>query len=98
MILEGENKSRMNEQKEGSNNSEITLVSRLSGEDRMNKYTWIGGTGASPHITNSLEGIFDLSVSEGYVKVGDEQYINIKKIGKFRGIVTQKNGRSKILF
>ena len=79
MILKEEDKSRMNEQKEGSNNSEIALVSGVNGEDRMNKYTWIGDTGASSHITNSHEGMFDLSVSEGYVKVGDGQYINIKK-------------------
>jgi len=79
MILEEENKIRMNEKKEVSNNSEIALVSEGNGEDRMNKYTWIGDTGASSHITNSLEEMFNLSGSEGYVKAGDGQCINIKK-------------------
>jgi len=79
MILEEENKKRMNEPKECSNYSEIALVSGVNGEDRMNKYTWIGDTGKSSHIINSLGGMFDLSVSEGYVKVGYGQYISIKK-------------------
>ena len=51
----------------------------------------MGDTAASSHITNSLDGMFDLRPSNGHVKVGDGQFISIEKIGKFQGIVIQKN-------
>ena len=68
----------MKKQKNGSDKKEIALISGLNDKDRMNKNTWIGETGASSRITNFLEGMYDLNNSEGYVKVGDKQFIKIK--------------------
>ena len=70
------------------NSEEAALISSSSVSDCIDKYTWVLDTGASSHITNSLDGMFDLRPSDGYVKVGDGK----KKI---QGIMIQKNGRKE---
>ena len=77
------------------NPEESALISSFSVNDCIDKYMWVGETGASSHITNSLDGIFDLGPSNGHVKVGDGQFIPIEKIGKFQGNMIQKNGRKE---
>ena len=72
---------------------ESALISSFSVSDCIDKYTWVGDTGESYHITNSLDEMFDLRPSDGHVKVEDGQFISIEKIGKFQGIVIQKDGR-----
>ena len=74
---------------------ESALISSFSVNDCIDKYTWVGDTGASSHSTNSLDGMFDLRPSDGHIKVGDGQFISIEKIEKNQGIVIQKNGRKE---
>ena len=53
---------------------------------------WIADSGATSHMTNSLEGLFDVQDNTSGVKLGDGKLITSVKTGKLRGIIEQKDG------
>ena len=59
---------------------------------KMDHDVWIGDSGASSHMTNSLEGMIDLRNIKSYVTFGDSKRLEVTKIGTKQGIVIQKNG------
>ena len=60
--------------------------------DTITKMTWIGDTGATTHMTNSLDGLFDIQDTNSGVKVGNGAKLVVTKVGKMRGVIKQKNG------
>ena len=51
---------------------------------------WIADSGATSHMTNSLEGLFDVQDSTSGYKLGNGKLISSVKTGKLRGIIEQK--------
>jgi hypothetical protein len=53
---------------------------------------WLGDTGASTHMTNNDDGMFDCKKINSTIRVGDGKSIKATKIGKKRVAVIQKDG------
>ena len=60
--------------------------------DSIEKDIWVGDTGASAHMTCSLEGMYELKDYQGAVTVGGGDKLKVTKIGKKMGTVLQKDG------
>ena len=56
---------------------------------------WIGDTGASCHMTNSLEGLSDLKKASFEVTMGDGKSMITTQVGKWTGVAIQKDGKAK---
>ena len=63
--------------------------------DTFNKSTWIGDTGASCHVTNLADGMFETTDINEQVKVVNSTKMTATKIGKWRGVIDQKDGTKK---
>jgi hypothetical protein len=62
--------------------------------DIINNNTWIGDTGASSHMTNNDEGMFDTTiVQKQFINVGNGERLQVVKRGKKRCIIKQKSGK-----
>ena len=59
----------------------------------IDKDLWLGDSGASSHMTNSLIGMTDMENANGSVRFGNSQVLKVKKIGKKAGTVVQKDGK-----
>ena len=53
---------------------------------------WIGDSGASCHMTNTLDGMFDCTEIHSYVKIGNGTHLRAYKKGKKRLTITQVDG------
>ena len=63
--------------------------------DTLTKNTWIGDTGASCHMTNLADGMFETTDIKEQVEVVNSTKMNATKIGKCRGVIEQKDGNNK---
>jgi hypothetical protein len=69
----------------------------LSNIDKEHTYkigpnTWLADSGASCHLTNSGDGMFDVQVISSSVIIGNGKALTATKIGKMRRTIIQKNG------
>ena len=53
---------------------------------------WVADTGATSHMVNKLEGMYDIVESKKQVMIGDGTLLNIEKTGKLKVNFIQKNG------
>jgi len=86
--------SKRNDNNDNDDNAEVVLMAITSNMtfDTITKMTWIGDTGATTHMTNSLDGLFDIQDTNSGVKVGNGAKLVVTKVGKMRGVIKQKNG------
>ena len=63
--------------------------------DTFTKHSWMGDTGASCHMTNLAGVIFETTCINEQVKVGNSTNMTATKIGKWRGVIEQKNDNKK---
>ena len=63
--------------------------------DTFTKNTCIGDTGASYHMINLAGGMFETTYINEQVKVGNRTKMTATKIGKWRGVIDQKDGTKK---
>ena len=61
-----------------------------------NRTLWIADSGATSHMTNSLEGMYDATDSTSGVKLGDGKIIASAKCGKIC-VIQQSDGTTKEL-
>ena len=47
----------------------------------IDEQTWLGGTGASSHMTNSLKGMRNLQANNSHITVGNGEHLYAPKIG-----------------
>ena len=59
---------------------------------KINDNVWIADSGASCHMTNSLEGMYEIRKGNCKVMIGDGQSVETTKSGKWKGVVKQKDG------
>ena len=65
----------------------------------IKKDLWLGESGASSHMTNSLIGMTDVEDATGSVRFGNSQVLKVMKIGKKARTVVQKDGKKvKVIF
>ena len=69
----------------------------LYGKDQVTSKTYIGDTGASCHITNSDEGMFNVKKVNDSVKIGSGKSLRCTKIGSKRMRMDFKDGTSQIV-
>ena len=60
--------------------------------DKMDTSLWLGDTGASCHMTNSSEGMFNQVKTNSGIVFGNGQRLKAEFIGDKKGTVIQKNG------
>ena len=63
--------------------------------DTFTKITWIGDTGASRHMTNLADGIFETTDINEQVKVENITKMTATNISKWHSVIEQKDGTKK---
>jgi Reverse transcriptase (RNA-dependent DNA polymerase) len=58
----------------------------------IDKYTWLGDSGATSHMTHSLEGMFDIKKDTTSVKIGNGKTMESNIIGKKKVYSLQQDG------
>ena len=61
----------------------------------INEDVWIADSGASSHMTNTLQGMYNQRKISSKVKNGSREYVEANIIGDISGIATQKDGTKK---
>ena len=62
--------------------SEMDDVSLIGADEvKITEHTFIGDTGCSSHVTNSLDGMINVRKTQGSIKVGDGKLVEVKCIG-----------------
>jgi hypothetical protein len=83
-------KQRVEAKKKGN---EATLKVLMAAEQSDNKgHLWIGDSGASSHMTNSNEGLYDVEESDQVIIVGNGEKLKAIKIGKLKMKTKDLNG------
>ena len=77
-------------EEEPANNTEVSFVATNKLLEK--KKLWIGDTGASIHMKNSLEGLYDLCEEETTNRIGNRTEIKSTTIGTLKAIVEQEDG------
>ena len=72
-------------------NDEMILMTD-NNSNSFHNLTWIADSGATTHMTNCLEGMFDLVDTNVNVSVGDGRKMKTVKIGKWRGTAVDSEG------
>jgi hypothetical protein len=77
-----------------SKDDEDIALSNIDKEraDKIGPNTWLADIGASCHLTNSDDGMFDVHVISSPVKIGNRKALTATEIGKMRRTIIQKNG------
>ena len=58
----------------------------------FHNFTWIADSGATTHMTNSLDGMFDLTDAKVSISVGDGRKMKTLRTGKWRGTAIDSEG------
>jgi hypothetical protein len=66
-------------------------------KDKITDTTWLGDTGASCHLTNSDEGMFDVQVIKSPVKIGSGKSMTATKTRKKQMTVIPKDGSMQVI-
>ena len=74
-------------------NEEMVLMANSTA--KFEKNTWVADSGASTHMCNSLDGMFDLEDSNLSISVGDGRNMSTLKVGKFKGDIIDPEGKTK---
>ena len=59
----------------------------------FNSFTWIADSGASTHMTNTMDGMFDVVDANINISVGDGRKMTTTKVGKWKGVAIDLEGR-----
>ena len=70
---------------------EMILIAE-SNPKSFNSSTWIADSGASTHMTNTMDGMFDVIDANINICVGDGRKMTTTKIGKWKGVAIDLEG------
>jgi hypothetical protein len=83
------------ENSSGNDEAEVVMMAHENRSfDSIDANTWLGDTGSTAHMTNSLEGMFNLKKDQGHVCIGDGKFMKSVQIGSKQMLVVQKNGET----
>ena len=95
------NRNRNKKSKDKSSNSVVAMsgfdeemILIANDTKKFSKNTWIADSGATTHMCNDLEGMYDLEDSNISISVGDGRKMTTVKIGKYKGTVIDSEGNS----
>ncbi len=74
--------------------NEMILMAQSEGRS-FSIFTWIADSGATTHMANSLNGMFNLVESKTNVSVGDGRKMTTLKAGCWRGTAIDLEGTKK---
>ena len=86
-------KLNKNEEQVPAKKSEETVLINMSETNKFTKNTWIGDTGATSHMTNSSEGLQEVTTINEQIKMGNAKYMTATKRGKLPCTIKQSNGK-----
>ena len=66
-------------------------------ESKIDENIWIADSGASCHMTNSLEGMTDLRDYYAKIKIGSEKTMLSTKKGTYEGMVVSKDNKKTMI-
>jgi hypothetical protein len=89
--------SRQNNEKRDDTMAMTTIDTEMilmtdGNHNTFHNFTWIADSGATTHMTNSLEGMFDLADAKISISVGDGRKMKTLKTGKWRGTAIDSEG------
>jgi hypothetical protein len=78
---------------EGSNMNEETAfdATEKMHTSKFGPNTWLGDTGASVHYANNDKGMFDVTIINEQIKIGNGNSMYATKIGKLKRAIIQRN-------
>jgi len=69
----------------------------VEGHKKLTDDTWVTDSGATCHITNSLEGLYDMKNMCESVKIGTREETYATKCGTFCGEIIMPEGKKEIV-
>jgi len=91
-------KAQERENTAGGDEAEVVMMAHAhTNFDVIDGNTWLGDTGSTAHMTNSMEGMFDIKKEQGSVRIGDGKLMETSMIGSKRMLVVQKDGETKLV-
>jgi hypothetical protein len=78
------------QEKEKASDTEVSFVAMSETEKKLD--LWIGDTGASTHMTNTLDGLVNLQNEKTTVKIGNGESLISSIVGTSKATVEQANG------
>ena len=92
---QAQSQNRANKAREEDVDAVDVVPMSFEKENKINeKNIWIGDTGASCHMTPSLEGMTDIKKINTRIKIGNGEDLTAEKVGTFRGNIEYANGKS----
>ena len=82
----------MASQKEEAETSETEVSFVAMNETEKISDLWMGNTGASTHMKNTMDGLFDLHNEETIVKIGNGTGLKSTLVGTLKATVEQTDG------
>jgi len=86
-------RKQKNEKAQKADKKSTQEVLIVSEEDLKNDDIWIGDTGATSHMTNNLEGLFDVEDIDQCIIMGDGKKLQATKRGKLSVSTIDINGK-----
>ena len=75
----------------------VLFMNQTTNEAKINENIWIADSGASCHMTNSLEGMTDLKTDYSRIKIGNGNILMGIKKGTYEGMdVSKDNKKTRI--
>jgi hypothetical protein len=72
--------------------TEYSFTAMTSQEENIKTNYWLGDSGASKHMRNSLEGMTDIRKEETVIYIGNGNGLKSNMVGTFHGTVEQEDG------
>ena len=72
-------------------------MNQTTNESKINDNIWIADSGASCHMTNSLEGMTDLKTDYSKIKIGSGKTVMGSKKGTYEGMVVSKDNKKTMI-
>ena len=91
------NKRVPREKNHEEDDAEIALMAITKTKGIENPNLWIADTGASCHMCNNLDGLTNIIETSKTITVGNGERIQSTKIGTWKGILKDSNGKERVM-
>ena len=86
-----------NEKEIKDKEDKVLFVNQTQAEAKINDNLWIADSGASCHMTNSLDGMKDLKEDYAKIKIGSGKTMLATKRGTYEGMVISKDNKKTMI-
>jgi len=78
-------------------NTKNVVFMAIEGHKKLTDDTWIADSGATCHIMNSLDRMFDIKCIQENVKIGMGEETYATNCGKYHGKIQMSEGKKEII-